>query len=227
MSRRKRGYGARAARASVPPKSDVLTPDDKDTAFYSAVVTGWIGTRMEKDRSILTLSAAGVALLVTLLTTVGASSWLQCVFYACAFACFIYSAWTAVRIFDCNADYLERLAAGRDEEDVKLKGLDTWLLRSFVLGIAFATLVGVSAAVTRYTNRGFEMSTDDKKPASPPVHVDLKKSLDSLNALRPNNLSKTTASVEGLGKLKNSGGGSSNQAGSGGNQGGGTKGPKK
>lgn len=226
MSRRKRSRTPGVTRVATSETAHVSMPDDRDTAFYSAVVTGWIGTRMEKDKSVLTLSAAGVGLLVTLLTTVGASSWLQCAFYASSFACFIYAAWTAVRIFDCNAEYLERLAAGRDEEDVRLKDLDEKLLRSFVLGIGFAILVGVSAAVTRYSHRGFEMSADEKNPASPRVHVDLK-SLDSLNALRPDKSSETNASVEGLGKLKNNGSGSSNQAGSGGNQSGGTKGPKK
>ena len=53
----------------------------KEIALYSAVVQAWAGTRMEKDRSILNLSAAGIGLLVTLLTTVGVTARCQLVLY--------------------------------------------------------------------------------------------------------------------------------------------------
>lgn len=37
---------------------------NKEVAFYSALVNAWISTRMEKDKQILTLSAAGIGLVV-------------------------------------------------------------------------------------------------------------------------------------------------------------------
>ena len=36
----------------------------KEVAYYGALVNAWISTRMEKDKQILTLSAAGVGLIV-------------------------------------------------------------------------------------------------------------------------------------------------------------------
>lgn len=40
---------------------------EKEKAFYSAMLNGWLTTKLEKDRQILTLSAAAIGLLVTLL----------------------------------------------------------------------------------------------------------------------------------------------------------------
>ena len=48
--------------------------DSKEVAFYGAVVEAWIGTRMEFDKSLLTLSLAGIGVVITLLTAVGMPS---------------------------------------------------------------------------------------------------------------------------------------------------------
>lgn len=45
--------------------------EGKNIAYYSVLVNAWIQTRMERDKTLVTLSAAAVGLLVTLLTTVG------------------------------------------------------------------------------------------------------------------------------------------------------------
>lgn len=47
---------------------------EKDIQFYAASVTAWFNTRLEHDKSLLALSAGGIGLLVTLLTTVGVKS---------------------------------------------------------------------------------------------------------------------------------------------------------
>jgi hypothetical protein len=43
----------------------------KNVAHYSVMLDAWIQTRMALDKSLITLSAGGVGVLVTLLTTVG------------------------------------------------------------------------------------------------------------------------------------------------------------
>lgn len=158
--------------------------DDRDTAFYGAVVNAWIATRMEKDKSILTLSAAGDALLVTLLTTVGPHSWIEAVFYALAFAGFTFSAWTAVRIFDRNADYLARLANDKDEPDPNLGKLDRALLRGFLFGVVCSVLIASSSALARYSRD----SSDTGNAASieqPRAPAPLQPSDDSSRVLHP------------------------------------------
>ncbi len=61
----------------------------KEVAFFSAVVGAWIETRMEKDKTLLSLATAGIGLLVTLLTAVGPSSVHELWLYAGAGASFI------------------------------------------------------------------------------------------------------------------------------------------
>ena len=48
--------------------------NDKQTAYFAALVEAWLQTRMEKDKSLLMLAAGGVGVLVTLLTTTGIHS---------------------------------------------------------------------------------------------------------------------------------------------------------
>ena len=38
--------------------------EQKGVAYYSALVNAWITTRMEKDKQLLTLSAAGIGLII-------------------------------------------------------------------------------------------------------------------------------------------------------------------
>lgn len=55
-----------------------MTPQEiedlKTVEYYSAAVTAWFNTALEHDKSILTLAAGGIGLLITLLTTVGLST---------------------------------------------------------------------------------------------------------------------------------------------------------
>lgn len=58
--------------------------DQKRVEFYSAGLAAWYATRLEHDKSLLTLSAGGIGLLMTLMTTVGVSSAESLVLYVCA-----------------------------------------------------------------------------------------------------------------------------------------------
>ena len=56
-----------------------MTPEEiefqkKQIEYYASCVNAWFNTKLERDRSLLTLSAGGIGLLITLLTTVGLSS---------------------------------------------------------------------------------------------------------------------------------------------------------
>lgn len=53
----------------LEPPGDLA--NKKEELYLSAVINGWIETRMERDRTLLALSTGGVGLLVTLVTTVG------------------------------------------------------------------------------------------------------------------------------------------------------------
>lgn len=38
--------------------------EQKSVTYYSALVNAWIATRMEKDKQLLTLSSAGIGLII-------------------------------------------------------------------------------------------------------------------------------------------------------------------
>ena len=48
--------------------------EQKKIEFYAASVAAWYESSLEHDKSLLTLSAGGIGLLITLLTTVGLGS---------------------------------------------------------------------------------------------------------------------------------------------------------
>ena len=71
----------------------------KEIAFYSKVVEAWVATRMEKDKTLLSLATGGIGLLVTLLSTLGASSPTQLLLYGSAGVSFIGSSAESVGRF--------------------------------------------------------------------------------------------------------------------------------
>ncbi len=81
-----------------PPDADP-NADAKDVAFYSAVVSAWVETKMERDRTIVTLSAGAIGLLVTLLTTVGVKAPFTLWLYAGALVGFGVAAICTIVIF--------------------------------------------------------------------------------------------------------------------------------
>ena len=141
----------------MPNKDIHQNNHDKEVAYYSAIVQGWINTRMERDKSLLTLSAAALGLLVTLLTSVGVKSILLAAFYALAIICFTCALITAIKIFRRNADYLEKIAQEKDKENLKteevcLRKLDKLLYLSFIIGVVFALVIGVISAINNFIN---------------------------------------------------------------------------
>ncbi|MDA8663964.1 hypothetical protein N9L66_03280 [Porticoccaceae bacterium] len=49
--------------------------EGKNVAYYSTMLSAWIETKMERDKTLVTLSAAGIGLLVTILTVIGVVIW--------------------------------------------------------------------------------------------------------------------------------------------------------
>ena len=77
---------------------------EKEVAYFSAIVDAWVETRMEKDRALLGLSTGGVGLLATLLTTVGVARMWQLILYSAGALAFGFAIVTAIRIFGRNAE---------------------------------------------------------------------------------------------------------------------------
>lgn len=103
----------------------------------SLLIQAWIDTRMERDRSLLTLSGGGVGLLVTLLTAGLITSACPRLLAGTALLCFTVSILLALTVFHGNAEYVEKILATGEDPPTKLRWLDFWLVMVFGVGVVF------------------------------------------------------------------------------------------
>jgi hypothetical protein len=121
----------------------------REVAYYGALVAAWVETRMEFDKTLLSLSTGGIGLLVTLLTTVGPSSNDVLICYGVAGALFVLVIAGCMWVFHRNAEYLESVVRNpQAEDDQRLQDLDAFLPILFGSGVAMtlalALVVGAS-----------------------------------------------------------------------------------
>ncbi len=133
---------------------------EKDVAFYSAALQAWYTTRFERDKHLLSLSTAGIGLLVTLLTTVGAGSGYTVVMYVCALVPYISCMIAVLLIFQRNSDHLQNVVQGKDESDPILRILDKFASSAFIVGVVFTMLVGCFSAMDQHNSKESSMSKD-------------------------------------------------------------------
>jgi hypothetical protein len=68
---------------------DPVPHDPNQAEWYAANLAAWFATRLEHDKSLLTLSAGGIGLLITLVSTVGIHSAESLILYILAFIAFV------------------------------------------------------------------------------------------------------------------------------------------
>lgn len=115
----------------------------KEVQYYSAITNAWLNTKLEKDKSLLTLSCGGVGFLVTLLTTIGVKSSSVFLLYCIAIASFVVSIISVVFIFEYNAKHLEKVLEEKTEYGYLLRILDRIVIYSFFLGIILSFIIGI------------------------------------------------------------------------------------
>jgi hypothetical protein len=135
----------------------------KEVEHYSASVSAWFNSALEHDKSLLTLSAGGIGLLVTLLTTVGVSSSEGLILYSLAIAFFVSTIGCVLFVFKRNKTHIENVIAGSSvDSDRVLTRLDTAAATGFGLGVVFSALIGIAAAANSFTDRSVEMSNKER-----------------------------------------------------------------
>jgi len=120
--------------------------EGKRIAYYSALVQAWIQTRMERDKTLCTLSAAGIGLLVTLLTTIGVHFKWEFIPYALAFLGFFVTIWCTIKIYRKNSKYIESIVKESGEEEPSLAKLDRCAEYAFIFAAVCAGAIGFIAA---------------------------------------------------------------------------------
>ena len=106
----------------------------------------WAENRMTLDRSLLQLSAAGIGLLVTLLTTVATWRGLELLIYLAAALFFLGTIVLCLWIFRKNCEYLEAILRGKARKP-NLRCLDRLSFGFFVAALVLSLF---AAAVTCY-----------------------------------------------------------------------------
>lgn len=138
----------------------------KDVEYFSAMVTAWLNTRLEKDRSLLALSAGAIGLLVTFLTTIGPSSKIEIALYLFAFLFYLITISCILWVFQRNSLHIEQVLSQDKKSDHLLTILDYMIVYNFILGIVLTMTIGVIASINKIEKGGGEMGNEPKKESS-------------------------------------------------------------
>ncbi|MHB1188445.1 hypothetical protein [Thiobacillus sp.] len=185
-----------------------MTPEEienqKRVEYYAASVNAWFNTSLEHDKNLLALSAGGIGLLLTLLTTVGLSSAESLILYIGAIASFVVALVAILIIFRRNRTYIENTLSGKSSNDPFLTKLDLTALWAFGIGVVFTAIIGIAAAVHSYSTKEKTMANETTKKtetvalsfngaSSLQSSTDFTKSFNGAANLQPQPVASTTA----------------------------------
>ena len=118
----------------------------KNIDFYQPFVIAWVANRMEKDKSLLNLSALAIGLVMIFYDKLENGT--QFILWLCSLLAFIFTIIMVLRILQKNSDYI--LEVIKDDNPTKKKDLETYLNKRdiissilFVLGIVFIFVLGI------------------------------------------------------------------------------------
>lgn len=113
--------------------------NNKEVEFYSHLVNAWLTTRMEKDKAILTLSTAGLGVLVTFFNNISYTNIISLLLYGASLIFFIIAIISGVWILSENADYCEAVIKEEEAKNEKLIIiLDKILMGGFIIGLSLS-----------------------------------------------------------------------------------------
>jgi len=172
--------------------------DPKEVEYYAAQVNAWVNTKFEHDKSLLTLSAGGVGLLITLLSTTGVRSIVSLILYILALLAFIICLGALLWIFRRNAKHLEDVVKGIETSDFLLIILDNVAISSFLIGVLFSSTIGISTAVYSYSEKERLMAEDKKTTSQQNIALD---SINNLYRMAPRSEELAACSVQGMSRM--------------------------
>ena len=133
--------------------------DAQAVEFYAARVNAWMATKFELDKSLLTLSAAGIGLVITLISTVGVKSIESLILSILTLTSFVFCLASVLCTFKMNAGHLEKTVKDPSvTDDPILKILDHISMWSFVAGVLLACIIGFSTAINSYIEKTKKMT---------------------------------------------------------------------
>lgn len=149
--------------------------------FNSQSYASFYNTKIEKDKSLLTLSIAALGFLITFINSALSSHW-QTAILLSAITALLLSAYTVIKIFDKNAEYIICLTkSGTDHQSIEnhLKKLDAIATRSFYAGIALSIAIALTSNTEK--NKMTEQNKENRNDHSELI----KRSYDGASSMKP------------------------------------------
>lgn len=142
---------------------DITINIQKYVEYNSQSYASFYNTKLEKDKSILTLSVAGLGFLITFTNFAKDLSLFEyCIFIFAALS-FLFCVYNVITIFDKNAIYIIEITQDKDVSVIEgaLKKLDKRAIISFYIGIFLSFCLGASISYIKL-NEGAIMSQTEK-----------------------------------------------------------------
>lgn len=168
----------------------------KYVEFYSQSYASFYNTTMEKDKSILTVSAGGIGFLITLINFSKRIEIFEYIIFLFASLAFILSILVIIHIFGKNAEYIISLTTESDncdEKDCRLRILDKISTYAFTIGMILSLSLGITlsyqnikkeiVAVSDEENTSQTMGQVNESAAGASI---IKKSFTGATQLKPN-----------------------------------------
>ncbi|MDA8085863.1 MAG: hypothetical protein M0Z75_04110 [Nitrospiraceae bacterium] len=176
-------------------KPDNSEQIQKRVAYYSNLVNAWIQSRMELDKTLITISSAGIGFLVALLSYKVIDGWGMFTVFVMALIAFFLTIWTCIGIFKENSAYIGKLIENPDatSEQSRLNKLDKRAQILFSVAMACVLAIGVMAAISQFENKAKEaqkMSVDKKG-----TQRKTQDSIAGLGGLNPNVIEKNQSAA--------------------------------
>ncbi|HFD32919.1 MAG TPA: hypothetical protein ENJ28_09480 [Gammaproteobacteria bacterium] len=160
--------------------------EGKNIAHYSILLGAWIQTKMERDKTLVTLSAAAIGLLVTILTTVGVNSIWEIPIFAVAVISFLTTIWSSLVIYQLNSQHLEDAIRGSSERDPRLEKYDKRSIRAFIIGSFTALIIGILSASVQLAKSEENTMAEKEDSSKITGSKTIKESVNGITNLNPN-----------------------------------------
>jgi hypothetical protein len=136
--------------------------DPRDGEWYAAALGAWYTTRLERDKSLLTLSAGGIGLLITLVSTVGIATLESLILFILAIIAFVTCLAAVLWIFARNSTHIEDVVHRNASNDPLLTVLDNVAVYTFLAGVVLSGIIGITAAARSLETKETDMSGSKK-----------------------------------------------------------------
>ena len=164
------------------------TSDEKDyverkKVFYSAMISAWLNTKLERDKQLLALSSTAIGLLVTLLKIIGIADVYQLWLYILSLLSFLVTIISVVYILGENSSHIENILNGVKIKSRRLSVADKVAATSFVTGVILVITIGISSASISLGKGDIDMSQEQCKNST--SQQDGTRSWNGVEQLRP------------------------------------------